>query len=350
MTMERPGNPAIPLFRELDGPALLIPREHGGKGATPLQAIHVQAAIANRSPSLAIATTMHHFSVATLVEMVQRQVGSGLEWMLLEGIAKSRLYVASGFAEGRSGVGILSSSMKVERTAEGLIINGSKKPCSLSSSMNLLTASLVVEKDDGEPQLAVATIPAETPGIQRRPFWNSPILAGAESDEIVLENVSVPAMLVSYIGSSKQLDLIQSRGFLWFELLITASYLGITTSLVERCLKDRKGSPADRVALVMELEASMASLEGIATSMVDDATGEDQLLARALFVRYATQAAVERASARSVELLGGMAFINSPEVSYLYSAARGLAFHPPSRTSISTALDQHLSGERLVIQ
>ena len=350
MQMEQPGNPAIALFREHHGPSLLIPRDYEGKGATPLEALRVQVAIANRSPSLAVATTMHHFSVATVVEMVQRKVGSGFEWMLLQGIAKNNLYVASGFAEGRSGAGILNSSMKVERTNDGLLINGSKKPCSLSSSMNLLTASLMIPTEGGEPELAIATIPAETAGIQCRPFWKSPILAGAESDEIVLENVSVPSMLVSYLGSPKQLDLIQARGFLWFELLISGSYLGVATALAERCLKDRKGNPSERVAVVTELEGAMSSLEGIAAAMTDTTTGEDQLLARALFVRYAVQGAIERATARSVELLGGMAFINSPEVSYLYSAARGLAFHPPSRTSISTALDQHLYGEPLVIQ
>ena len=350
MQMEQPGNPAIALFREHHGPSLLIPRDYEGKGATPLEALRVQVAIANRSPSLAVATTMHHFSVATVVEMVQRKVGSGFEWMLLQGIAKNNLYVASGFAEGRSGAGILNSSMKVERTNDGLLINGSKKPCSLSSSMNLLTASLMIPTEGGEPELAIATIPAETAGIQCRPFWKSPILAGAESDEIVLENVSVPSMLVSYLGSPKQLDLIQARGFLWFELLISGSYLGVATALAERCLNDRKGNPSERVAVVTELEGAMSSLEGIAAAMTDTTTGEDQLLARALFVRYAVQGAIERATARSVELLGGMAFINSPEVSYLYSAARGLAFHPPSRTSISTALDQHLYGEPLVIQ
>jgi alkylation response protein AidB-like acyl-CoA dehydrogenase len=350
MQMEQPGNPAIPLFREHHGPSLLIPRDYEGRGATPLQALRVQVAIASRSPSLAVATTMHHFSVGTVVEMVQRKVGSGFEWMLLQGIAKNNLYVASGFAEGRSGAGILNSSMKVERTNEGLIINGSKKPCSLSLSMNLLTASLVIPKDDGEPELAIATIPAETAGIQRRPFWNSPILGGAESDEIILENVSVPSMLVSYLGSPSQLDLIQARGFLWFELLITGSYLGVATALAERCLRDRRGNPTERVILVSELEGAMAALEGIAAAMLDTAANEDQLLARALFVRYAAQGAIERATARAVELLGGMAFINSPEVSYLYSAARGLAFHPPSRTSISTALDQHLYGEPLLIQ
>jgi hypothetical protein len=157
-------------------------------------------------------------------------------------------------------------------------------------------------------------------------------------------------MLVSYLGSPKQLDLIQARGFLWFELLISGSYLGVTTALAERVLTERKGNPSERVALITELEGAMSSLEGIAVAMTDTAANEDHLLARALFVRYAVQGAIERATARSVELLGGMAFISSPEVSYLYSAARGLAFHPPSRTSISTALDGHLYGEPLVIQ
>lgn len=349
MSMEQRGNPAIAVFRELGGSTLLIPAEYGGKGATPLQALRIQCAIGNRAPSLAIATTMHHFSVATLVEMVERKAGSGFEWMLLEGIAKQKLYVASGFAEGRSGVGILASFLKVERAADGLVLNGSKKPCSLSSSMHLLTASLVVSRKNGEPELAVATIPADTPGLERRPFWQSPVLAGAESDEIVLTNVSVPENLVSYFGNPSQLNAVQAKGFLWFELLVTASYLGMATALAERCLVAARANAAERVRLMIDVEGSMAALEAVAYEMSDGADGTDRLLARALFVRYAIQRAIERLTASAVELLGGIAFINSPEVPYLYAAARGLAFHPPSRISSSENLDKYLSGESLLI-
>ena len=56
--MEKPGNPAIAIFREVGGCGLLIPREYGGLEATAQQALHVQCAIASRSPSLAIATTI----------------------------------------------------------------------------------------------------------------------------------------------------------------------------------------------------------------------------------------------------------------------------------------------------
>ncbi|HEV3257962.1 MAG TPA: acyl-CoA dehydrogenase family protein [Gemmataceae bacterium] len=342
LEMERAGNPAIPAFRERGGPGLLIPAECGGRGATPLQAVQVQRAIGSRAPSLAVATTMHHFSVATAVEMAT--TGPGLEWMLLEGIARQNLYVASGFAEGKTGASILSSCVHVQRTPAGLVLNGSKKPCSLSASMDLLTASALVPAGSGHPsRFAVVTIPADTPGIERRPFWSTWVLAGAESDELVLHDVVVPDPFVSYLAGPGSLDSIQDKSFLWFELLITAAYLGIASALVERTVEAGKGSAADRVQLAAEVEAAMAALEGVASAMEAGERNNDDL-ARMLLVRYAVQEAIARAAAHAAELLGGLAFVASPEVAYLLAAARALAFHPPSRFHAAGALDRHLAG------
>src|SRR5215472_2131486 len=97
MEMERPGNPSIPVYRQLGGPGLLIPTRFGGRGASPLQAARAQRAIACRAPSLAVATTMHHFTIATLLEINPED--PGLEAELLESVARDNLYVASGFAE-----------------------------------------------------------------------------------------------------------------------------------------------------------------------------------------------------------------------------------------------------------
>lgn len=352
LEMEKPQNPAIQIFRELGGPGLLIPTKYKGLGATPLEAVRVQRAIATRAPSLAIATTMHHFSIATIVEMIAQSSGTGFEWMLLEGIAQQNLYVASGFAEGKTGTGILSPHMQVKRTANGVTVSGSKKPCSLAISMDLLTASVSIPNKSGDgSELAVVTIPATTPGIERRPFWTNSVLAGAESDEVILHDVQVPEQLISYTGSSENLDYVQTRGFIWFELLISASYLGIASALVERTIAASKGTPSERTLLGIEVEGAMAALEGVAQSMMvgNSDQGNDRL-ARTLFVRYAVQRAIERVTAHAVELLGGMAFISSPEVAYLFAAARPLAFHPPSRLSISPGLDKYLAGESLLVQ
>ena len=341
LDLEKPGNEGIRLFREAAGPALLIPREYSGLGANPLEAIQIHRAIASRSPSLAIAVTMHNFSIATLVEMAS---SGGLEGLLLEGIAQQRLLVASGFAEGQRGRGILEPTMQARRTAKGIVINGSKKPCSLSRSMDLLTASLkVIDDSKGEDEIAVALIPASAAGIERKKFWGSWILAGAESDEVILKDVAVEDRLVYPLTDRGRMELTQISGFLWFELLISASYLGMASALVERVLLSGKGAAVDRALLGIEVEGAMAALEGLARSMMVNPRGDDEL-ARMLLVRYSVQRAIERASVLAVELLGGMAFVSSSEVSYLFSAARALAFHPPSRTSIAPDLAEYLAG------
>src|SRR3954447_13826780 len=101
LELEQPANGGLDAFRRAGGPALLVPKAHAGKGATALEAVRVQRAIGSRSPSLAVATTMHHFSVASLVELSVHS--SGFEWLLLEGIARDGGLLASGFAEGRPG-------------------------------------------------------------------------------------------------------------------------------------------------------------------------------------------------------------------------------------------------------
>jgi len=342
---ESPQSQAIQYFRDCGGPGLLIPREYAGCGATSVEAIQIQRAIGARSPSLAVATTMHQFSVVTFVELCRLRKGP--EAFLLEAIARDHLLVASGFAEGRSGTGMLAATMRAKRVPAGFIVNGSKKPCSLSHSMDLLTASVMIEPETGaDATLAVLLVPAKSKGIERRRFWSSPILAGAESDEVILTDVTVPARLAWVAGETEELDQIQAKGLLWFELLITASYLGMASALAERVIAAQRGHEVDRSLLGIELEAGMAALEGVAHHLAAGGSGPD-LLARMLFVRYAIERAIERTTDLAVALLGGMAFSQSAETSYLLAASRGLAFHPPSRASVSQSLANYLSGETI---
>jgi alkylation response protein AidB-like acyl-CoA dehydrogenase len=343
LEMESQGNPAIQIFRELGGAGLLIPRECGGLGVTPLQLVKIQRAIASRSPSLAVATTMHHSTVVALLESATDESVYGF----LQMIAHQNLYLASAFAEGKTNTSVLSPNIEVERTSHGLVVTGSKKPCSLSASMDFLTASVLVpSQSGGEGELALVIIPANSPGIERRPFWNSWVLSGAESDEVILNQVLVPQECISYLGGSNNLGF--ARGLLWFELLVCASYLGAASALVERTILACKGSPTERVLLSMELEGAMAALESIAHLIAFGDTSE-AALARTIFVRHTVQRAIERASMLAAELLGGMAFVKSNEVAYLLATSRALAFHPPSRLSIASALDQYLAGEPLIL-
>jgi alkylation response protein AidB-like acyl-CoA dehydrogenase len=343
--LEQPGNPGIKLFRESGGCGLVIPRANGGSGATIIEAMRVQRALGALSPSLAVGTTMHHFSVATLVAMAETE--NSLEGFLLTAVAEQNQLLASGFAEGRAGQGVLDPAMRARRDGDRFVLNGSKKPCSLARSMDLLTASVRISDDRDGDGVGVAIVPAAAPGLTVEPFWTSDVLGGAESDAVLLDDVAIEPELVVRLGG--EADDIQAIGLVWFQLLMASSYLGAASALARRLLGGRtpNGTP-QAVAALIELEAAGAALESVGFRLIG---GErpDTLLTRAIISRYAAQDAINRSVAGTVEQLGGMAFIRDSTVGYLSAVTRALCFHPPSRTSTLSAIGEALAGHDLKI-
>jgi alkylation response protein AidB-like acyl-CoA dehydrogenase len=346
--LESPGSPGIALYRAAGGAGLLIPRVHGGGGASAVDAVRLTRAVAARSPSLAVATTMHQFSVASLVALAESS--TGLEWMLLDGVARDRLLMSSGFAEGRTSQSILAPTMKGVWNGESWRVTGRKQPCSLSRSMDLLTASVLFEGSDGDARTGIALIPATSAGITVEPFWASSVLAGAESDSVVLDDVDVHPDLVIELdaGLDGELDDLQTRGFIWFELLVTATYLGVAAALAERVLLGERGPVHERVGLATTVEGAAMLLDGAARAL-DDGEGGNDSLARSLITRFTVADLVRSTVATAVELLGGISFVRSPDVAYLAAASHAIGFHPPSRHSSADALSRWFAGHPVVI-
>jgi alkylation response protein AidB-like acyl-CoA dehydrogenase len=279
-----------------------VPERHGGGGATALEAVHCVRAMGALAPSLAVATTMHNFSVAALVSVEDNF--EGFEWMILDAIANDRLLMSSAFAEGLSGQGFLSPTLRADKRGKNWVLNGSKKPCSLSRSMDLMSASVALhDGSGGEPGLGIVVLPAKLPGISVRPFWDAPVLRGAESDEVVLTDVEIPDELVVRPEDSTGLtvDAVEAKGMIWFTLLISASYIGMASSLVDRLIRTGKGTAADRTAAACELESATLALERVA-SLVDRDNASLDTLPQALIARYSAQGAVRRAVSSAVEI------------------------------------------------
>lgn len=340
--LESRQNPSIALMREAKGPALIIPKKYGGLGATAVEGMRILRAIGSRAPSLGIVSTMHNFSVSTLVEWAI--FGEEYGAALLAGLAENSMYVASGFAEGRTGSRPLDMTMKARRApGGGWLVSGRKKPCTLTYSMDFLSCGLVAETETGEFRRAVGLVPADSEGIERKPFWNTNILAGAESDEVVLHDVHVPDDFVFVVDGADVLDPVEVTGYIWFQAALGATYLGIASGLVERLLKSKKGTPEERGMMVAQVESQAAAVDGIAYAL-DAREDRSQLLSRAISTRFGAQMAIENIAMRCTELLGGMAFIGSTDVTYLMSACRAMAFHPPGRLPSMAALDEYARG------
>jgi isobutylamine N-monooxygenase len=351
MDREKPGSKVIAEFRAHGGPGLVVPADFGGLGADALDAVRVMRAIGAHSPSLGAAATMHHFTVATMLALAdgtarlpERQLA------ILRRVGPDALLMSSGWAEGKTEQNILNPSMSAVRADGGYLVSGSKKPCSMSRSMDLLTLGVTVPGADGAPALAMMVLPTDSAGITVHPFWSSDIMAAAESDEVRLDQVFVADDLViqSTAEDPLRFDDLQVAGFVWFELLITAAYTGAASALVSRVLERGRGSATDRATLGLRLEAAIGLVEGMARTIRDGELSEETIGAT-LVTRFAVQQLLVEAAGMAVELLGGVAFIGSSEIAYLASAVRPLAFHPPSRTSAAQALADFFAGEPLLL-
>ncbi|MFF2775587.1 acyl-CoA dehydrogenase family protein [Streptomyces sp. NPDC058052] len=346
---EQPGSAAIDLFRAHGGVGLLIPAAFGGAGASPLEAVRVQEALGAVSPSLAAATTMHHFTAAMLYALAEREDRlTAAQLDLLHRIVPEQKLMASGWAEGRTQQNVLAPTVTAEVVEGGYRLRGSKKPCSLSSSMDLLTASISVPGSDGAPELAVALVPADSPGLSVHPFWGTGLLAGAESDEVRLEDVFVPEELVVRTSADdpSRLDDLQTAGFIWFVLLISAGYTGATAALVEEVVTRERGNPAERASLAIGHEAAVALLEGAARALETGVDGEEAV-AGALVARYTVQEALVTHANRALELLGGIDFIKGSPNATIAASVRPLAFHPPARPAAAEPLLSWFAGGSL---
>jgi alkylation response protein AidB-like acyl-CoA dehydrogenase len=348
---ERPGSPVIDLFRIHGGVGLLIPEEYGGHGADAMDALRVQLALGAVSPSLVAAVSMHHFTVAMLYSLAVKEGRlTDEQTALLRRIVPDQQVMASGWAEGRTAQNILKPAVTARPVRDGFLLTGAKKPCSLSRSMSLLTASVAIHGDDGEPELALALVPADAPGLTVHPYWGNDLLAGAESDEVRLEDVFVPAGMVVRAGADDphRLDDLQSAGFVWFEMLISAGYAGGALALVEQVLERERGSVAERASLAVDMEAAVALLEGVARATGPE-PGDEESVARVLVARYAVQNALPDIASRALELLGGLDFISGSGPAQAAAALRALAFHPPSRAAAAEPLLRWFDGGELVL-
>jgi len=91
-----------------------------------------------------------------------------------------------------------------------------------------------------------------------------------------------------------------------------------------------------------------AALEQV-TSGAATVEDNDVLLAPALYARFGTERAIERVVMSASAALGGLSFIESPEVAYLLGATRALAFHPPSRAAAAGPIARNLADGPLIV-
>lgn len=346
--LEQTPSPGISIFRDHRVGRLLLPKQFGGLGASALEALRFQIALASRAPSLAVGTTMHQYKIAALVELTKG--GRDLS-AILTSISQNNWLVASGGSEGEAGRTLYKPSMTA-RDAEdgnGILVTGTKKPCSLTWSMDLLSVMLRSSPDSrycGE--LLHVLIDPNHPSVRREKFWTNPILAASESDAVILSDTPVDSKHIFPIGSADDAKPFALAAFAWFELLACGAYMGVVGALLERMLKENKGTKMSRAEISIQHDTLLAALEFMAMKL-DQGELDSELLSRIFRIRFFAEKSIPKMAALCLENIGGLTFSRSFEVGYLALASRILYFHPPSMHSMTDNLADQLLGENLVL-
>lgn len=328
------------LFRRFRAAGLIIPESYGGLGASTRDSVAILRAVGALCPSLAVMMTMHHHTIATIVQL-GGLINAADE--LLGAIAQNQLLIASAFAEGKSGAEIFNASVKARPVEGGFLLSGSKKPCTMSHHMDVIVVGVVRENADGSFTQGFAVVFNDGSQIERKPFWNTSILSAADSHALVFEDVFVPdeRMLLAEGGDEAVAESVEDTslsGLCWFQLMVGGTYLGVASALVGLLLQKRATDDSTLALLAIELEGAQQALLGSARELEEQRAADAGTYAKALCTRFMVQRAIERSSDLAVEALGGMAFIASDEVAYLLAASRAICFHPISRTAAAPML------------
>lgn len=332
------------LFRDFRGAGLIIPEALGGIGSSPRETVEILRAIGSLCPSLAVMMTMHHHTIATIVQL-GGLIPAADE--LLGGIAQNQLLIASAFAEGRPGAEIFNASVKVRAVEGGFLLQGTKKPCTMSHNMDVIVVGVARENADQSFTQGFAVVFNDGSQIARERFWKTSVLQAADSNALVFDDVFVPSefmLLAEAAGDEVAVSAEETSlsGLCWFQLMVGATYLGVASALVDMLLNKRNTDNAQLAQLAIELEGAHQALVGSARELEEQRAADATTYSKALCTRFMVQGAVERATNLAVELLGGMAFIASDEVAYLLAASRAICFHPISRAAATPLLADFL--------
>lgn len=332
------------IFRTHGQPGLTIAPDLGGFGLLASDLVCLLSWVSTRSPSLALMMTMHHHTVAGIMET---SCNSSEKQSVLSQVARDKLLVASGFAEGLAHTSIFNSRMTVNKVEGGHIVSGSKKPCTMAHNFDFVTIGANYFDIDGCEHINAGIFRAGDPCIERREFWSADHLKASDSHEIILNNAFVPDSLMCFSTDpnnkvdNENLEASDFSFEMWFLLLVSATYLGMANSLGMRAIHERKGSVSDRAALIVDLQGATMALRS-AAQIVDAKQYSYPNLARLQAVRFSVQEAINRVTTRAFEISGGMAFLSSRESAYLLVASRLLAFHPTSKVANSEFLCEQL--------
>ena len=334
------------LFRDTKSTKLSISSEYGGDNLNANELKDVLIWTGSRCPSLSVMKIMHHHTTASLNSVAEFLPDNA---MVVQMIAEANLLIASAFAEGdETRAHYTTSKMKISKNDSGYIIQGSKKPCTMTNVMDMVLTGINYTDKNGDTHIGSALIDANDDNLKRKQFWNATYLKSSDSNELIFDNVLVPDSQINLESeiqdalASRNINSAEDIVMMWLQLLTSSAYFGMVIALITPVLIKKSGSIDDRAKLIIEMESIYSKIESI-SNLIETKKFTRESLYKTTALRMSIQSSIDICADLAFELSGGINFIKDDLPSYLFCACRAIKFHPPFRTESLTEIVDGLS-------
>ena len=332
---------------QTDFPALAIPEDFGGGGCHLAQVAAAQRALAMADPSAAIALNMHSLTLGLMTDYWQRHRDTS--WMLLEGLANKHALVASAFAEPGGSSNFLRSRSVARETASGYAVSGTKFPCSLATTAEIFCVSAGVEGTDDS---IVGLCPRATPGLSVQGSWESIGMRASDTGRVVLEDAELDDKLVFHRAPASDVDDLVIAGVVWFAVLVTGTYHGALSRLLELAIEaavKRGAAPGGQRQILLgraarELHVLGAACLDLARRWDEGGVHGTRALAAAMALRASLSDARERAVAALTPVLGAKLYTATDPAASLHLDGLAVHHHPPNLLTCDEAVGAYHLG------
>lgn len=287
-------------------------------------------AISTEMPSAGVAMCMHQHVVLTCA---RHQGIFPMISKVLDAVSTNNALVSSAFAEGIPSSDIFRPSVSIKYDNEKIILNGSKKPCTLSSIADFHIMSGAV--NDGEDNnLRLVILPSGSEGISVKPFYKINLLSASDSNLVQLDNVTLDKVWGG-IPSGEALEPALSYGMGMFNLFISAAYSGVLDAFIAR-LPERLFADQAVMNEITNFQLTSATLIGTMAEISHGADQSEMAVGQVLALRYQVEELLDRVGRFLMMRAGGIAIMTNPDLLYLQNITQLMKYHPVTRHQFLT--------------
>lgn len=326
---------------------LAVPAELGGLGASWRQVVLAQAELARWSGAGALSSAMHQY--LTLVQRWRHRRGAPDAEGALRKVAADGIVLATS-----GGSDWVCPTTTAVETDGGYLFSGRKNFCSQAPAATVLSTSAVLGEPGPAAEVLHASVPMSSPGVSLVDTWDTLGMRGTASQDVVLENVFVPAERVTGRRPYGSLSGPLLVAAIHFAPVVAAVYLGIGQGAYEEALRLAAGKSEIAPSAGRQLGEMAARLRVSRWALLGALAEAGEDPPASLEVLHTLMAAKRHVVLESIavtdialQVAGGQAFYRRSRLERAYRDVRAGSFHPMTPEATLTALgEETLAGAR----